>query len=242
MHIAKVINNNIVVAHDGRDLVILTGRGIGFGMRQGGIVDAQRVSGVFRPADPGEREELTSRLIDIAPEYVSMARSLIERCRARGLGPVTAEAVVPIADHLSFAVKRLRMGLQLESSLALEIPGMFPEAHAVAAEFLKELNERLGIDLPDSESIALTLHLVNASLPAGAHTEQLVEVMDRILRIVEAQSGLSLNRTSSPVARFTTHMRLLLTRLVTATWATDGLPALGPMLPRVRRARIRPCP
>ena len=107
---------------------------------------------------------------------------------------------------------------------------MFPEAHAVAAEFLKELNERLGIDLPDSESIALTLHLVNASLPAGAPTEQIVEVLDRILRIVEAQSGLSLNRTSSPVARFTTHMRLLLTRLVTATWATDGLPALGPML------------
>lgn len=226
MQVAKVLTNNVVVALDGRDTVILTGRGIGYSTKPGQTIDLQRVSGVFRTSGQEERARLVAQLIDIAPEYLAIARGLVDRANARLPGTVSDQAIVPIADHLSFAVKRSRTGMVLSSPLVLEVPALFPNEHAVALELVRELNRDLGVTLPDGEAVALALHLVNSTLNGPSSAQAIVESMEQLFTVMDAQFGVRFDRTSAAAARFVTHMRFFFIRVSRGTARGQGLPAL----------------
>ena len=61
MTVEKVINNNIVSAYDetGREVVVM-GRGIGFGVRAGAVIDNSKIEKVFRIESQGLRSSSRS--------------------------------------------------------------------------------------------------------------------------------------------------------------------------------------
>lgn len=226
MRVAKVLTNNVVVALEGRDLVILTGRGIGYDTKTGQPVDMDKVTGVFRAGGQEERARLTAQLIDIAPEYIAVARRLVDLANRRLPGTVSEQAIVPIADHLSFAVKRARTGMVLSSPLILEVPAIFPNEYEVALELVGNLRADLGVALPDSEAVALTLHLVNSTLDGPSSAQTMIESMEQLFAVMDAQFGTRLDRTSAAAARFVTHMRFFFIRMSRGDGQGRGIPAI----------------
>lgn len=116
-------------------------------------------------------------------------------------------------------------GVQLVASINAQLaahPEAFSAAaaHSAGAAAAPAAAARPGaaaapVALPDSEAVALTLHLVNAGFSKGnlAYTYQMTGVIQQMLAVLESACTASLADSSANVGRFVTHLRYLFVRI-----------------------------
>ena len=167
MELVRVFNNNVVLALDdaGRE-VILTGRGLGFQARPGQSVDPDQIIRVFVPADGRDPDHLAQLLAGIPPEHIALVGSALAEV---GLDNLTRNPalVIALADHVSFALRRIAVGMDLEYPLLAEVQNLYAEEYTRAAALLAAINARSKTQLPGAEAVGLALHLVNAGFATG---------------------------------------------------------------------------
>lgn len=216
MKITKVLNNSVVLAVDdsGRDVVLL-GAGLGFTSSAGDFVDQTKVERVFVPEHPTSLERLATFVQEIPLADIELTEEIV-RSASETLGiAVTDHLLVPLADHLSFALERARKGsVELDYPLRWEVQQLYPEEVRFARSALRIVKQRSGITLPDVEAVPLALHFVNAQLGASDITSamRMTEVLSESLEIVGQGLGVTIDENSLPVARLVTHLRYLFLR------------------------------
>ncbi len=216
MDILRVFNNNVVLARDdtGRE-VVLTGRGLGFQAKPGDRVDAAKVVRTFVPDDGRNLDTVGRMLASIAPEHVALADEALAPVWAEsGLSP-SSSTVVALADHLSFAIKRVRQGIEIDYPLRAEIAHLYPRELAWGERIVAFVNPHLDAPLPHEEAVPIALHLVNAAFNTGnlAQTYQMTGVFSQIFDVIEGAYGRPLDRDSMNIARFITHLRYFFVRV-----------------------------
>lgn len=215
MEIARVFNNNLVLAldEDGRE-VILTGRGLGFQARPGQVVDAAKVVRVFVPTDGRDPDHLAQLLAGIPPEHIALVGAALTEVGLDRLGGNPA-LVIALADHVSFALKRVSVGMELEYPLLAEVQHLYAEEYAKAQALLAAVNARSAVKLPGIEAVGLALHLVNAGFATGdlSYTYKMTGVIQQMVAVIERTFGLDLDSGSVSVGRFITHLRYLFVRI-----------------------------
>ena len=77
MYKRQRLNNNVVIAIDGTDEKILTGKGLGFQMQAGNEVDETKIEKIFALADKKANQKLLELCETIPMEHVELALSLI---------------------------------------------------------------------------------------------------------------------------------------------------------------------
>lgn len=216
MRVVKVFNNNVVLGVDEKDAeYVFLGKGLGFQKHPGDALDEDRIERRFILSASATAERIAAFVEEIPLADIELAEASIELARER-LGPHVTEAVlVPLADHLSFALRRAAEGLsEIEYPLHWEVQYLYPAEVAVAREMLELIARRRGVRLAESETVPLALHFVTAQL--GSHdltaTTQMTETLQDILRIIREEYGVELDHTSVEVARFVTHLRYLFLR------------------------------
>ncbi len=216
MRITKVFNNNVVLAVDarGRELV-LSGRGLGFKVAPGAEVESNRVEKTFIAGGSTSAERLAAFVDEIPMEDIEVTEEILAAAReALGLH-VTDALLVPLADHVSFALQRARQGVaEIEYPLRWEVQHLYPAEAAFALEALRIIERRRGVRLPELEAVPVALHLVNAQFgsPDVGTTARMTEVLRDILDVVRAEFEIDIDEASVPVARFVTHLRYLFNR------------------------------
>ncbi|HHU40455.1 MAG TPA: PRD domain-containing protein [Propionibacterium sp.] len=216
MEILRVFNNNVVLARDGAGQeVILTGRGLGFQARPGQEVDATLVARTFLPADGRDPDHLAELLAGIPPEHVQLVGRALVEAGLDARASTSPTLVIALADHLSFALKRLQMGMVIEYPVVAEVKNLYAGEYAQALALLGAINARIETPLPDAEAVALALHLVNAGFAAGdlSWTYTMTGVIQQMLSVIEGTYGLELDPSSVSVGRFVTHLRYLFVRI-----------------------------
>lgn len=216
MDILRVFNNNVVLARDatGRE-VVLTGRGLGFQGKPGQAVDEDKIVRVFIPDDGRNADNFAAMLASLAPELVALAdRVLAPIWTERGQEP-SSTAILAVADHLSFAIRRIRQHMEIEYPLRAEVAHLYPRELAWGEQIVAAVNETLDEPLPVEEAVPIALHLVNAAFNTGnlAQTYQMTGVFSQIFDIIEGAFGEPLDRESINVARFITHLRYFFVRV-----------------------------
>lgn len=130
--------------------------------------------------------------------------------------------LIALADHVAFAVKRVRKSIHSPYPLEAEVRGLYPAEFATAHQMLTQINERLrataqyeDVQLPNDEAVALTLHLVNASFTHGnlAGTYMMTGVIQQMIDVIEEYFNIHLEQSSVNVGRFITHLRYLFVRI-----------------------------
>ena len=230
MKVVRVFNNNVVLAQDaGGGEVVLTGRGLGFQARPGQQVDPAKIVQTFVPTDGREPGVLGALLAEIPPEHIALAQeALAEVGDAAGSGTLVA-----LADHLSFAIKRHRQGLQLEYPLQAEVAHLYPDELARARRILAVVNRRLDAQhtpqLPSAEAVPIALHLVNAGFATGdlSLTYTMTGVLGQLFEVVEQTYGRSFDTSDVNAARFITHLRYFFVRARTGRQLHNGQLAFG---------------
>lgn len=213
MKVLRALNNNVVLAADRGAEVILTGWGVGFGARPGDEIAQAKVQRVFVPEDSRDTDHLSELLAAVPLDYITLADELVG-------DDAGVAAIVALGDHLHVAVERARQGTELgEHVLAGEVAHLYPSEYAKARRIIAAVNAWLkdrepGLFLPDSESIAVTLHLVNAAFMTGdlAPTYLMTGLFSQLFEVIEAAFGRRIDRDSLSAARFITHLRYFFVR------------------------------
>ncbi|PFG15622.1 BglG family transcriptional antiterminator [Propionicimonas paludicola] len=216
MVVVKAINNNVVLVREtsGRE-VILSGRGIGYGAQPGAEVDPARVQQVFVPDAAHGIDELTTYLAEIAPEYLVLAAEILKDAEAQ-LGTAFGQSMVlPLADHISFAVKRARKQIAVEYPLRAEVAHLYPAELRVARSAVQLISERCALELPRDEAVPIALHFVNAAFASDnlARTFEMTELFRQIFEVLEVAYQRTFDTDSLDAARFVTHLRYFFVRL-----------------------------
>ena len=212
--ISKVINNNVVLAHDGDSPVILTGRGIGFQRNVGDDVDATKIVQTFYPATREEYENLRDFLADIAPEYISLAKRITHMAETEWNTTFDQSSIVALADHLAFAVKRAQSGQVMPHPLHTEVSHLFHREYAMGKRAISVVREN-NMMIDDNEAVAITLHFINALAFSGSdlsRTFAMTAVFSQIFDVLESAYNRPFATDSVSAARFITHLRYFFAR------------------------------
>lgn len=155
--IVRVLSNNAVLARLDEHEMVLVGRGIGYGRKDGDVIDPAGIQQQYIEMEP-ERVQLLSWVSSIGEIAVDDIAHAVELA-ADSLGGLHPAIHVLLLDHLAFAVQRVRYGETIANPLSPQIREMFPEEFAAASIALHWLNDRLGVKLPDDEASFIALHL-----------------------------------------------------------------------------------
>ena len=215
MRISRIYNNNVVltVDHHGKESVMI-GRGIAFGKRKGQLVDPSAVEQTFVPEQGMSGERLSMTLSEIPAEILSIATLLESKVRAEGALELSNSFILPLADHLHYAVVRARDGVRVEYPLAPEVTVLYPREVEYGRTVLQMVRERLQVELDPNEAIPLALHLVNAQFATADMSQafRMTEVFAQVFEIIEASYERKIDPDSMSAARFVTHLRYLFVR------------------------------
>ncbi|KAA9394948.1 PRD domain-containing protein [Kocuria coralli] len=230
MEILRVFNNNVVLARPAQgDEVVLTGRGLGFQARPGQAVDESKVVRVFAPVDGRDVDHLGQLVAAVPPEHVKLAVVALESAGLSEVADSSPSLVVTLSDHLSFAIKRVRENIRLDYPLETEVGHLFPTELKQAQQVLAAVNEASDVRLPDSEAVAIALHLVNVGFTTGdlSYTYKLTGILQQLLEVVGQTYGRNLDNSFISVARFITHLRYLFVRIQSGKQLAGEASAVG---------------
>ena len=192
--ITRPLNHNALLAFDTDEAreYLVVGKGVGFGRKPGERVQSlgnpddlqlyllsQQVGGRGTPRELIERIDPT--VLDIAEDIHMDARL--------SLGHIDPNMLLPLADHLAFAVARVRGGAAVSNPLTEDIRALFPREFEVAHRGVSELERRLGIVLGDDETGLIALH-VHSALDSG-HVEQAMQVAQLTRACIDAVERLT---------------------------------------------------
>ncbi|MGC4152777.1 MAG: PRD domain-containing protein [Propionicimonas sp.] len=219
MRILRVFNNNVVLArHPERGDVVLTGRGLGFQRQPGDLVDSSKVVQTFVPDAQHDVDELRAFLTEIPLEHLALAQEILELAHHELGLKLSQPQLIPLADHISFAVKRVRLGIRLESPLRAEVTHLYPAELRVGLAGVQLVRERTGIHVPDDEAVPIALHLVNAAAFATddlSRTFAMTEIFHQVFEVLESAYERRFDTDSVNAARFLTHLRYFFVRVDT---------------------------
>ena len=215
MRISRIYNNNVAltVNHLGQEAVVI-GRGIAFGKRKGQMIDPATVEQTFVPEQGMSGERLSLTLSEIPAEILSIATGLESRVRADGALELSNSFIIPLADHLHYAVMRAREGVRVDYPLAPEVTLLYPREVEYGRSVIAAVRERLQVQMDPGEAIPLALHLVNAQFATADMSQafRMTEVFAQVFEIIEASYERTINPDSMSAARFVTHLRYLFVR------------------------------
>lgn len=214
MKIAHIYNNNVVLAQteSGEQLVVI-GRGLAFGQKVGAQVDDSKIEQRF-VAETSDAEYRAHLLTEVPSEILALASEL-EKLAVGELGvKVTHSFILPLADHLHYAVQRAQKGVVMEYPLAIEVSQLYPREIGFGRRAVAMVAEKLAVQLPADEAVPLALHLVNSQFTAEdlGKTYKMTEVFAQIFSVISFAYNAPVDQNQMSVARFVTHLRYLFVR------------------------------
>lgn len=211
----KSFNNSAALIRndEGQEEVVL-GKGIGFGLKSGDQVPAEKIERRFIPANREEEinqvKQINSQTIDVTNKIVRLVEPLLQV-------KFNDFNYLALADHIDFALTRVRDHIDLNATNnRWEVQNLFPKEYAVATQVVELINNDLNVKLPESEVVLMTYHMVNAESNDVQlqETEQIAQLITGIISIIQFQYQLTLDTESFSYSRFITHLRVLLVRLI----------------------------
>lgn len=212
MKVIKNINNNFALATDNDGcMLIIRGKGIGFGSVPR-IVDISAVERSYYDIDM----ECVKIINNIPDQIIEAATIIIDRARKQLVTPIDSGAVFTLADHINFAIQRMRQGINVQLPIAYDIQYFYEKEMEIARYGLEIIEKKTNIRLPEEEANYIALHLINAQQHPGSDMELLDnEIIEEITRIIEKEYEIKINKNNFNYSRFASHMHYLFKRIKT---------------------------
>ncbi|MGC3956298.1 MAG: PRD domain-containing protein [Propionicimonas sp.] len=219
MRAIKKINNNVAHCLDGNgNELVAVGRGIGFPAMPY-EVDLARVTMTFYRLD----EPLLSLVQQLPGDVLLVSADVVQE--ARRLLPVSfnANLVVSLADHINFAILRMKKFRDVKLPFSHDIQHFYPRETAIGRYAVKLVQRQLQVTLPESEVTAIAMHVINAEETnepgeAMARAEVLIE---KAMKRIEVLMDTAVDRAGVSYNRFVTHLRYYITRIGEHQQVTD---------------------
>ena len=212
MKIIKKINTSAAIALDsaGNEIVVL-GKGIGFPSVPYELTDLSRIEKTFY--------DVNSRyfgMIGGLPQSILLASAEIAEMAELELGAeLNPNLPFTLADHLNFAVNRLKKGMDLTGAIAYDIKHLYPKETEIGKRGLEIFKDKTKITLPDTEAVNIAMHLINAESKVEdlSQVMKITKILNEVENIIESYLNYKLDKNSYKYSRLVAHLRYLIQRL-----------------------------
>lgn len=129
MWVIKKINNNVAMGKDSRNReVVLFGKGIGFHQMPYELNDLSRIDRSYY----GVSTSLLSLLDEIDEEIWNLTFRIVDRGKVVLNTNLKSSFTFVLADHLNFAVERIKKGLVISNPLQYDIEHLYEKEMELA--------------------------------------------------------------------------------------------------------------
>ncbi|WP_338786768.1 glucose PTS transporter transcription antiterminator GlcT [Metabacillus sp. FJAT-53654] len=213
--IKKSLNNNVLIAkHNSFGEVVLIGKGIGFGKKQGDVIEDSGYEKMFVLTNQKEQEQYKMLLSDIDEDMLDVVQDAIQYISERVEHPLNEHIHISLTDHITFALKRLQQGMDLKNPFLIETKSLYPFEFQLAKEVIERINQRLNVHLPDGEIgfIALHIHSSITNKPLS-EVNQYSQLISKLTDVIEESLKIVVDRESVNYLRLIRHLRYTIERV-----------------------------
>lgn len=157
------------------------------------------------------RKELAK---SIAPEYLEIANAILVEAEEK-FGRIDRRILFPLADHISFAVERIRHGEQISNPLTEDIRALFGSEYQVASKLKEILKERLSVEIDSHEIGYVALHIHSAIEDENVSMAmQMARAVRECVKILEQETGKQIDVRSLSYNRLMNHVKYMIIRAI----------------------------
>lgn len=161
--IKKVLNHNsmLTINKDNNKEYLIVGKGAAFGKKAGEDVEIRSEDILYSLQEVTERGDAIEIVQTVPPVCLELANEVLNQAETV-FGKVDRSILFPMADHIEFAVKRIKNHEQISNPLTDDIRVLFYKEYKVAQCIIPMLLERLGVEIDEHEVGYIALHIHSA--------------------------------------------------------------------------------
>lgn len=221
MRVFRRFNNNVVQCIDdnGRELVAF-GKGIGFHQIPYDLVDMKQVDKTYYGVD----KRYLSMINEISDVAFDISKETLDMCRIELNGMINSNMVFTMADHIEFCFERYRKNITIKMPMYYDYANLHPKEIKIANRVLNLIRKKTGIMLGKDEATGIAMNIINAELDPNSNDtfKDEEKIQQEVLKIIESELGVTINKKTSNYARYVMHMRYLIKRVYEKNAPTES--------------------
>lgn len=210
--IKKIYNNNVSLVDCNGIEKIVTGIRIAFKKKIGDAINEEKILEQYILEKDARIASYDEMLKNISSEEIQTMNDVINYASKALSVSFETRTKLSIIDHLYYAIKRYKEGMELKSDLLWSLKRMYKKEYQVARECISLVNRKLNVELCEEECTFLTLHFVNVTYSREESGKAMVEagVINDILKIISDYFKVRLDEDDDRLGRFVVHLRYLI--------------------------------
>lgn len=223
--VLKVFNNNIVLVNSGNIEKILFAKGIGFGKKPDCIIPkGTSIDKIFVIENQENIDNLKNLINQIDAGFFAACEEAIYEISKMVNKELNERIHIGLIDHLFLAVKRIKDNEEIENPFLIETKTLYSKEYKLAELVGRMVGIYSNIDIPDGEIGFIALH-IHSALNDGkiSNTIKNTNLLNDIVEYVENSLGYSIPKDSLDYARFCTHVKFAIQRILTNSTVDNDL-------------------
>ena len=215
MKVSQILNNNVAVVKRGSQEVIVYSKGISFKKRPGDSIELSEIDKTYVLDSHDKLEHFSYLLTNTKEEYLQIVNQVIDYGETLLEEKMSDYLYLTLLDHVDFTIKRMKTGQFMRSPLSYEVKKIYPKHYQIGIYGIKLIKEKLKLDCPEDEAVAITLHFIN--IQTHNNMEESMLIMDTVkdlLAIIKYHFHTTFDEDSMNYMRLVTHIQYFAQRLV----------------------------
>lgn len=194
---------------------VFVGKGIGFGKKRGdALADLKEIEQKFISLEGLQNHEYESFFETVDPQIIELCKKINEMMAEEIGEDPNSKMNIGLIDHVNFAIKRLREGIEIVNPFLYETKLLYPVEFKLAERAVSMLAKNLKIEIPDAEIGFLALHFYggrgnNDKTKALEHSM----MINNIHSYIEKKLAINMDRDSFDYKRLIMHLRGVIDRI-----------------------------
>jgi transcriptional antiterminator len=214
LQIVRVLNNSCVLVKDDKDVEkIILYNGIGFAKRPGEYIEQKDEYQIYSLANE-DKNKIHEIVAHTDPLFIEVASEIIQLAKSK-LEGVDDKILIALADHIEFAVYRIKNNIAITNPFSQDISVLFDQEYAVAQEARKIILDKCNVSINNEEVAFITLH-IHTSLTSSRKVNNFLEltrIVNKYLGIMEKDFEINIDNNTVFYNRFLTHIKYMLIRM-----------------------------
>ena len=192
------------------------GKGIGFGTKISETIDScfNRDLWVLAHKNHKDRGGADTIIKSIDPEILEIANQVLDQAESV-FGTIDRSILFPLADHIYYAVERIKKKEQISNPLTEDIRLLFHMEYKVAACIIPILQKKYRISIGDDEVGYIALHVHSAIDNENVSDAiQIARAVRACVQIVEEAMDKKIDVLSLSYNRLMNHVRYMIVRAI----------------------------
>ena len=212
--VRKVLNHNSLLAirtDDNKECLIM-GKGLGFGRNVSEYFESRPGDTVYSLQELTERGDARKIVRAVSPVCLELANEVLNNAEQM-FGKIDRSILFPMADHIEYAVRRIKNNEQISNPLTDDIRVLFASEYKAAQSIEPMLLEKMGVSIDEHEIGYIALHIHSAiNDEKVSDAMQMARAVRECISLVEERTEKKIDVMSLAYNRLMNHVRCMVAR------------------------------